>query len=87
MGLGILEPKLHLGHVPGTVFLDSAEAGSETGDALRSAQLKKGTGKDADIILVPQPSSNPNDPLNWPIWQRDLILVLYCYCTLLCIGA
>lgn len=25
------------------------------------------------IILVPQPSDDPNDPLNWPLWQRDLI--------------
>lgn len=25
------------------------------------------------IILVPQPSDDPNDPLNWPLWKRDLI--------------
>lgn len=25
------------------------------------------------IILVPQPSDDPNDPLNWPLWQRDMI--------------
>lgn len=25
------------------------------------------------IILVPQPSDDPNDPLNWPLWRRDLI--------------
>lgn len=28
---------------------------------------------DGDIILVPQPSDDPNDPLNWPLWKRDLI--------------
>jgi MFS family permease len=22
---------------------------------------------------VPQPSDDPNDPLNWPLWKRDLI--------------
>lgn len=87
MGLGILEPKIRNGHVPGTVYLDSAEGDSDAGDGLRSVHLKKGTGKYADIILVPQPSNNPNDPLNWPLWQRDLILTLYCYCTLLSIGA
>jgi MFS family permease len=25
------------------------------------------------IILIPQPSDDPNDPLNWPLWKRDLI--------------
>ena len=25
------------------------------------------------IILVPQPSDDPNDPLNWPLWKRDVI--------------
>ncbi|EOD47567.1 putative mfs transporter protein [Neofusicoccum parvum UCRNP2] len=26
------------------------------------------------ILLVPQPSDDPNDPLNWPLWRRDVIL-------------
>ncbi|ODQ66745.1 MFS general substrate transporter [Nadsonia fulvescens var. elongata DSM 6958] len=26
------------------------------------------------IILHPQPQDDPNDPLNWPIWRRDLAL-------------
>ncbi|KAK7727758.1 hypothetical protein SLS57_002801 [Botryosphaeria dothidea] len=26
------------------------------------------------ILLVPQPSDDPNDPLNWPLWKRDVIL-------------
>ncbi|ODV92332.1 hypothetical protein CANCADRAFT_56014 [Tortispora caseinolytica NRRL Y-17796] len=28
------------------------------------------------IILHPQPRDNPNDPLNWPRWQRDLALIV-----------
>lgn len=28
------------------------------------------------IILVPQPSDDPNDPLNWPLWKRDMSLVI-----------
>lgn len=28
------------------------------------------------IILVPQPSDDPNDPLNWPLWKRDLITAI-----------
>jgi MFS family permease len=39
-------------------------------------QLKHGTGKYSHIILVPQPSDDPNDPLNWPLWKKDTILFL-----------
>lgn len=87
MGLGILEAQTVSGaQVPGTVFLDAAELGSDAGEILKASTLKKGTGKASDIILVPQPSNSPNDPLNWPLWQRDLILLLYCYCCCLTIG-
>lgn len=30
--------------------------------------LKHGKGRYKDVILVPQPSDSPNDPLNWPQW-------------------
>ena len=54
--LGIAEDK-HLAHVPATVIL------SEQQDPLTTvpegtpvhARLKRGTGKDAEIILIPQP--------------------------------
>ncbi|ANB12399.1 Hol1p [Sugiyamaella lignohabitans] len=26
------------------------------------------------IVLNPQPHNDPNDPLNWPIWKRDIAL-------------
>lgn len=48
--LGILEDK-HLHHVPATVVL----AEEENNLAEPTAGLKHGTGKDADIILIPQP--------------------------------
>lgn len=38
--------------------------------------LRHGSGKYADIILVPQPSDDPDDPLNWPTWKKDLILLI-----------
>ncbi|KAL2799435.1 major facilitator superfamily domain-containing protein [Aspergillus keveii] len=44
--------------VPGTVRLIDA-----TGD------LSVKHGEKADIVLIPQPSSDPNDPLNWS-WRR-----------------
>jgi hypothetical protein len=48
--LGILEDK-KLTHVPATVIL--SEDQSLTNDA--TIGLKRGTGKDAEIILIPQP--------------------------------
>ncbi|KAL0258110.1 hypothetical protein SLS55_007282 [Diplodia seriata] len=38
--------------------------------------LKHGTGKFSHILLVPQPSDSPNDPLNWPLWKKDMILLI-----------
>ncbi|KAI0841411.1 MFS general substrate transporter [Hypoxylon sp. FL0890] len=34
--------------------------------------IKYGTGKHADVELSPQPSEDPEDPLNWPLWKRHL---------------
>lgn len=28
------------------------------------------------IVLQPQPHDDPNDPLNWPLWRRDLALLV-----------
>ncbi|KAJ5668285.1 uncharacterized protein N7477_006855 [Penicillium maclennaniae] len=36
---------------------------------------------DGQILLEPQPDDSVNDPLNWPVWQRDSALIslgLYC---------
>lgn len=38
--------------------------------------LKHGTGRNKDIVLVPQPSESPRDPLNWSLWKKDLLLVI-----------
>lgn len=49
---------------------------TEDGDTSHLKKTKDG------IILNPQPHDNPNDPLNWPIWRRDLalfILGLLCF--------
>lgn len=78
--LGVLEPSNHLEHVPGTALLE------ETTNDHQGALLKRGSGKDSEVVLVPQPSRDPNDPLNWPLWQRDLILTLYAFLTLTCVG-
>ena len=31
--------------------------------------------KDGKFVLVPQPDDNPNDPLNWAPWRRDIALL------------
>ncbi len=77
MGLGIFEPKLP-GHVPGTIILDEDAANSQE---LTSA-LKHGNGNDAFIILAPQPSEDPNDPLNWSSFQKHTVYLIICLGTI-----
>jgi len=79
MGLGVLEDK-HLEHVPGTALLTDvidADQHHRRG-GLDTSLLKHGKGRDADVVLVPQPSRSPNDPLNWPLWKKDLMLFFMC---------
>lgn len=74
MALGILDDH-HLEHVPGTsVFRDDPNAAALTAyDGLDLSQLKHGVGRDSHIVLVPQPSDDPNDPLNWPKWKKHMV--------------
>lgn len=59
MGLWILEPNT-TDPVPGTVHLQQlAEVKLHN-----IASLKHGTGRHAGLVLVPQPSDSPNDPLS-----------------------
>lgn len=69
--LGILETK-SLPHVPATIHL--SEIGAESYQATQG--LKHGTGKNAHIVLAPQPSEDPNDPLNWPYWKKLRIVLI-----------
>lgn len=55
-GLGILSDNV-LAHVPGTVRLDDMNYGGAI------VGMKHATGKDSHIVLAPQPSDDPNDPL------------------------
>ncbi|RYP91938.1 hypothetical protein DL770_001912 [Monosporascus sp. CRB-9-2] len=34
--------------------------------------IKYGTGKFSAVELSPQPSDDPQDPLNWPLWRKHL---------------
>ncbi|KAF2024085.1 MFS transporter-like protein [Setomelanomma holmii] len=62
MGWGVLEDR-HMASPPGT-----ATIGADTASGLK---------RHGNIILQPQPSDNPNDPLNWsPIWKESIMLIL-----------
>jgi hypothetical protein len=69
MAFGILEPKT-ASHVPGTVLLDQQAAHSEA----TTGRLKHGTGRNSNIVLAPQPSEDPNDPLNWSQMRKYFVI-------------
>ncbi|KKY20767.1 putative mfs transporter [Phaeomoniella chlamydospora] len=73
MPLGVIDTK---GTAPGTVLLQDGEGISKAQD------LKHGAGKSANIVLVPQPSSDPNDPLNWPRWKKDTVFFVIFFSTI-----
>ncbi|RDX44299.1 MFS general substrate transporter [Lentinus brumalis] len=71
MVFGILEDH-HLETVPGTGLLsDHGVVRGQEVDIDLARDLKRGTGRYAHIILIPQPSDDPQDPLNWPSWKKD----------------
>jgi hypothetical protein len=53
-------------HVPGTELLWKTDQATSS----------------RDIVLVPRPTLHPDDPLNWPLWKKDLILACLCTSTL-----
>ena len=73
MGLGILNDK-HMEMPPGTSRLSEKfdiNAHPEV-DAAGRPLKKRG-----DIVLVPQPSDDPNDPLNWSYaWKNSILAIL-----------
>ncbi|RYP47960.1 hypothetical protein DL768_006057 [Monosporascus sp. mg162] len=70
MGIGVLEDS-YLAKPPGTSTV--GENPQSSWDAASVTGLKK----DGDIILVPQPSDSPNDPLNWSsAWKSSQMLML-----------
>ncbi len=88
VGLRIKEPKNYDGPITGTIVMmsqhDDANESHKTmvDETLTSDSsvrdqipLELKTTKDG-IVLSPQPQDNPNDPLNWPIWKRDLALLV-----------
>ncbi|CAK7235003.1 hypothetical protein SCUCBS95973_009123 [Sporothrix curviconia] len=71
MGLGVFGPRSATSPVPGTVVLEVEAA--ERIEA-HNEQLKRASGRHNDIM--PQPSDDPNDPLNWPSWKNLAVLAV-----------
>ncbi|KAK3112498.1 hypothetical protein LTR53_011190 [Teratosphaeriaceae sp. CCFEE 6253] len=78
MGLGVLEDR-HLQHVPGTATLEDLHPLHPTTSphhpATAHAHLQH---TPAGLILIPQPSASPHDPLNWSLARRDSITAILC---------
>ncbi|KAF9883123.1 hypothetical protein FE257_004072 [Aspergillus nanangensis] len=72
MGLGILEGTSILSNVPGTVALADIDGHSFD----NTATPKRAKGVNKNIILIPQPSDDPNDPLNWSWWKKVMIVAI-----------
>ncbi|KAL4808548.1 major facilitator superfamily domain-containing protein [Aspergillus unguis] len=81
MGLGIFDVKNK--QVPGTVDI-LEKARSEDQLPAYDSNLKYDRSGSEPILLVPQPSDDPNDPLNWPLWKRDLTLFSLSLVAVLC---
>jgi hypothetical protein len=71
MGLGVLEPS-RSDQVPGT----SSVYDDVSRPVAAGSSLKYDRNGPVPIILVPQPSNDPNDPLNWSIRKRDSIILI-----------
>ncbi|KAH8927395.1 MFS general substrate transporter [Atractiella rhizophila] len=72
---GILQPKAE--NVPGTALLDEVAKEKTQYDGADTSHLKKD--RDGRTVLVPQPSDDPRDPLNWPILKRELCFWTLCF--------
>ncbi|KAL9098905.1 MAG: hypothetical protein Q9163_005515 [Psora crenata] len=69
--------KIYIDDLAGTSFVYDDDSRPAPDRELNS-RLKYDRSGPVPTILVPQPSDDPNDPLNWPLWQRDVIITVLC---------
>ncbi|KAK9387715.1 major facilitator superfamily domain-containing protein [Lipomyces mesembrius] len=80
--LGILQPACDDEDVTGTVAMIAHDEPTKSGHAVsdyvneNSSRSKRPEKTKNGIILHPQPKDDPNDPLNWPTWRRDMALAV-----------
>ncbi|OCL05542.1 MFS general substrate transporter [Glonium stellatum] len=77
MGIGVLEPRAKV--VQGTILLFDSTGDDEHNNTI--VHLKHS--KDGKVLLTPQPSDLPDDPLNWPLYRRDFAFALLAITTVL----
>ncbi|CAP85582.1 Pc20g02530 [Penicillium rubens Wisconsin 54-1255] len=71
----------HQPHRTSTSSITSSYRPSRSNSRTRSAVPTQKKTADGQFVLDPQPDDSVNDPLNWPVWQRDAALVsLGFYC-------
>ena len=68
-----------MSHVPGTVILNDEGPRSE----MSTHGLKHGSGKNSHIVLAPQPSEDPNDPLNWSAIKKEYVTYILLFGSIL----
>ncbi|KAF3766971.1 MFS general substrate transporter [Cryphonectria parasitica EP155] len=59
---------------PGTSGSYSTQPHTGITSTTKGTRIKYGRGKHATTELVPQPSDDPQDPLNWQTWRKELSL-------------
>lgn len=80
MKLTPLEDRSGLGNVPGTIELSDISQ-THLFDEDHSGLMRN---KKGDIILSPQPSEDPNDPLNWSKYKKILALSILLFGSCVC---
>lgn len=72
---------LGMRHQPQRLSSSSLPSGPPSRSSSRSRAPQQKRTADGEIVLNPQPDDSVNDPLNWPVWQRDAALIsLGVYC-------
>lgn len=71
---------------PARPDVDLEQIGEKEGYVLDEEHLRKTlnipdsaiikTAADGKTVLIPQPSEDPQDPLNWPAWKKTVILYI-----------
>ena len=66
--------------------VDLEQIGEKEGYVLDEEQLRRAlnipdhasikTAQDGRTVLIPQPSDDPEDPLNWSTWKKTMILYI-----------
>jgi hypothetical protein len=75
MAFGILDDR-KLERVPGTAPLSELTSNTARIGDVDPSNLKR---DENGIVLIPQPSDDVNDPLNWPRWKKEMFTVTYAF--------